>query len=120
MASAVGAPTSKYELERGLCFAGADAFSAEIVDQGTICRQRDWFDGSTESRHAMPIDQIVELHDDIKAGLDPATEFRCPSCGSLAFRYPRVLDDDKPVLCAGCGAFVSTYGDLRQRFGEQG
>jgi predicted RNA-binding Zn-ribbon protein involved in translation (DUF1610 family) len=69
--------------------------------------------------NTMPIDQIVELHDDIKAGVDPATEFRCPSCGSLAFRYPRVLDDDKPALCAGCGAFVSTYGELRHRLGEQ-
>jgi hypothetical protein len=67
----------------------------------------------------MAIKQIVDLHHDIKAGLDPATELRCPSCGSLAFRYPRVLDDDKPVLCAACGAYVSTYGELRQRFGEQ-
>jgi hypothetical protein len=69
--------------------------------------------------HIMPIDQIAELHDDIKAGLDLTTEFRCPACGSLAFRYPRVLDDDKPVLCAGCGTFVSTYGELRHRLGEK-
>jgi hypothetical protein len=67
----------------------------------------------------MPIDQIVDIHDDIRAGPDPATELRCPACGSLAFRYPRVLDGGKPILCAGCGAFVSTYGDLRQRFGQQ-
>jgi hypothetical protein len=67
----------------------------------------------------MPIDQIVDLRDDIKVGLDPDTELRCPACGSLAFRYPRVLADDKPVLCAACGTIVSTYGELRQRFGEQ-
>jgi hypothetical protein len=67
----------------------------------------------------MPIEQIVDLHDDIKTDPDPASEIRCPACGSLAFRYPSVLKDDKPVVCAGCGAFVSTYGELRQRFGEQ-
>jgi hypothetical protein len=67
----------------------------------------------------MPIDQIVDTDDDIRAGPNPPTELRCPACGSLAFRYPRVLNDDKPVSCAGCGAFVSTYGELRQRFGEQ-
>jgi hypothetical protein len=47
----------------------------------------------------MPIDQIVELHDDIKAGLDPATEVRCPSCGSLAFRYPGYWTTTNPC-CA--------------------
>jgi hypothetical protein len=65
------------------------------------------------------INQNVDLHRDAKAGLDPATELRCPACGSLAFRYPKKLNDDKSVLCAGCGAFVSTYGELRQRLGEQ-
>jgi hypothetical protein len=67
----------------------------------------------------MTINQNVDLHHDAKAGLDPATELRCPACGSLAFRYPKILNDDKSVLCAGCGAFVSTYGELRQRLGEQ-
>jgi predicted RNA-binding Zn-ribbon protein involved in translation (DUF1610 family) len=67
----------------------------------------------------MPIDQIVDPHDDIETGLELATEFCCPTCGSLAFRYPRALADDKPVLCAACGTFVWTYGELRQRFGEQ-
>jgi DNA-directed RNA polymerase subunit RPC12/RpoP len=63
----------------------------------------------------MPIDQIVDLHDDTKADI----ELRCPACGSLAFIYPRILADEKPVLCAACGTFVSSYGELRQRFGEQ-
>ena len=61
---------------------------------------------------------IGQIVDDINVGLDPATELCCPACGSLAFRYPSVLADDKPVLCAACGTFVSTYGELRQRFGE--
>lgn len=69
--------------------------------------------------HAMPIEKVADLHDDIEDSAEPATEMRCPVCGSLAFRYPRVLNDDKPVLCAACGAFVSTYGELRKRFGEQ-
>jgi hypothetical protein len=77
---------------------------------GTICSQLDWFGG----RHRIER-VIVNLHDDIKIGLDPDTELRCPACGSLAFRYPRVLADDKPVLCAACGTFVSTYGELSVR-----
>jgi hypothetical protein len=85
---------------------------------GTIRRQLNWFGDPHRIEHPMPTDQIVNLHDDIKASPDP-TEIRCPACGSLAFRYPRLLHDDKPVMCAGCGAVVSTYGELRQRFGEQ-
>jgi DNA-directed RNA polymerase subunit RPC12/RpoP len=46
-------------------------------------------------------------------GLDQAVEVRCPACGSPAFVYPRVLDDDKPVKCAACAAFVSTYGEMK-------
>jgi hypothetical protein len=65
----------------------------------------------------MPINPIVDRHNN--AIPDAAVEFCCPACGSLAFRYPRVLHDDKSVLCAVCGAFVSTYGELRRHFGEQ-
>jgi hypothetical protein len=43
------------------------------------------------------------------------SDFRCPACRSFALVYPTVLDDDQPVACAGCGAFVSTYGELKQR-----
>ena len=42
-------------------------------------------------------------------------DFRCPACRSSALAYPKVLDDDQPVACAGCGAFVSTYGELKRR-----
>jgi hypothetical protein len=76
-------------------------------------------DLASQIEHTMPAHHIVALRGDIEASLDPATELSCSACGSLAFRYPRVLDDDKPVICAGCGAVVSTYGELRQRFGEQ-
>jgi hypothetical protein len=67
----------------------------------------------------MPINLVVDRHEDVTTFPDAAIEFCCPACGSLAFRYPRVLDDDKSVLCAGCGAIVSTYGELRRRFGEK-
>jgi uncharacterized Zn finger protein (UPF0148 family) len=49
---------------------------------------------------------------------DDLTEIRCPICGSPAFRYPKVMNDDKPVICAGCGAVVSTYGEMKRRAGE--
>jgi hypothetical protein len=39
----------------------------------------------------------------------------CPVCDSRALVYPRVLEDDEPVECTSCGAFVSTYGDLKRR-----
>jgi hypothetical protein len=42
-------------------------------------------------------------------------EFGCPVCLSPALAYPKVLDDDQPVSCADCGAFVSTYGELKRR-----
>jgi len=100
------------------------AYAADPFESNTLAAEkyiRRQPEGSRVSlnRANMRIDRTVNLHRDVKAGLDPAIEFCCPACGSLAFRYPRVLDDDKPVLCAGCGAFVSTYGELRQRFGEQ-
>ncbi len=46
-------------------------------------------------------------------GADRLTEIRCSVCGSPAFIYPRVLEDDKRVICAGCGAFVSTFGKMK-------
>ena len=39
----------------------------------------------------------------------------CPVCRSFALAYPKVLKDDQPVTCADCGAFVSTYGELKRR-----
>jgi hypothetical protein len=39
----------------------------------------------------------------------------CPVCRSPALVYPSVLEDDQPVKCAGCGAFVFTYGEFKQR-----
>jgi hypothetical protein len=42
-------------------------------------------------------------------------EFGCPVCLSPALVYPKVLEDDQPVTCADCGAFVSTYGELKRR-----
>jgi hypothetical protein len=50
-------------------------------------------------------------------GLDVVAEVRCPACGSPAFVYPRELSDDKPVKCAACGTFVSTYGEMRRSEG---
>ena len=55
----------------------------------------------------------------LSAEADPPDELCCSACGSLAFRYPRALNDDKPVLCAGCGAFISTYGEIKRRLDEQ-
>jgi hypothetical protein len=51
-------------------------------------------------------------------GADASNEIRCPICVGPAFIYPRTLDDDKPVICAGCGAFVLTYGELKRHFEE--
>jgi hypothetical protein len=42
-------------------------------------------------------------------------DFGCPACSSAALVYPKTLDDDQPVACAGCGAFISTYGELKRR-----
>jgi hypothetical protein len=42
-------------------------------------------------------------------------EFGCSVCLSPALVYPKVLEDDQPVLCDECGAFVSTYGELKRR-----
>jgi hypothetical protein len=64
--------------------------------------------GSNPARNRFaPALSQVGKHD-TEASLDSATELNCSACGSLAFRYPRVLDDDKPVICAVCGAFIST------------
>jgi ribosomal protein S27E len=45
-------------------------------------------------------------------------DFRCLDCGSLALVYPSVLEDEEPVACAGCGAFVATFRELKQRAGR--
>ena len=39
----------------------------------------------------------------------------CSACGSVALVYPKILDPDEPVVCAGCGAIISTYGELKTR-----
>jgi hypothetical protein len=41
--------------------------------------------------------------------------FECPDCGSPDVVYPKVLEDDEPVACAGCAAFVSTYREFKER-----
>jgi hypothetical protein len=61
----------------------------------------------------MPFRSVMDR--DPGLGPDLTTEPRCPVCGSLAFAYPKTLDDNKPILCARCGAFVSTYGEMKQR-----
>jgi hypothetical protein len=42
-------------------------------------------------------------------------DFECLVCGSPSVIYPRALEDDEPVACSGCGAFVSTYGEFKRR-----
>jgi hypothetical protein len=42
-------------------------------------------------------------------------EFACRDCGSPAVVYPRVFEDDEPVVWAGCAAFVSTYREFKER-----
>jgi len=39
----------------------------------------------------------------------------CPACGSPALIYPRLLEEDEPVACSGCGTFVATYGEFKRR-----
>ena len=41
--------------------------------------------------------------------------FECLTCGSPAVAYPRVLENDQPVACSRCGAFVSKYGEFKER-----
>jgi hypothetical protein len=67
------------------------------------------------NEQTMPAHHIVALHGDA----DTDTELCCSACGSLDFRYPKALNDDKPVICAGCGAFISSYGEIKRRWGEQ-
>jgi hypothetical protein len=43
------------------------------------------------------------------------SELGCPVCLSPALVYPKVLEDDQPVTCSDCGAFVLTYGELKRR-----
>jgi uncharacterized Zn finger protein (UPF0148 family) len=62
---------------------------------------------------------LADHNGDLGPGeVDRITEIRCPVCGSPAFKYPNVLNDDKPVICAGCGAFVSSYGEMKRRSEE--
>ena len=61
----------------------------------------------------LPISQLAtKLGSFCQNGRGPLSTERCPAYGSSAFIYPRLLDDDKPVKCPGCGAFVSTYGEM--------
>jgi hypothetical protein len=59
----------------------------------------------------MPTHHIVAA---LHAEADQPDELCCSACGSLAFRYPRALNDD-----AGCGAFISSYGEIKRRLDEQ-
>jgi len=42
-------------------------------------------------------------------------EITCRVCGCPALVYPKILQDDEPVRCAGCGGLVSTYGEFKKR-----
>jgi hypothetical protein len=42
-------------------------------------------------------------------------DFKCPNFGSPSLVYPKVLEDDEPVTCSSCGAFVLTYSELKRR-----
>jgi hypothetical protein len=42
-------------------------------------------------------------------------EFACEVCASPAVVYPDDLDANAPVVCAGCGAEICTYGEFRQQ-----
>jgi hypothetical protein len=95
----IGATWEFWEELRGRERSGNDPEAAELIST------------TLRNEHTMPTHHIAALRGEVS--LDPAT---CPACGSPAFFYPRVLDDDKPVMCAGCGAFISTYGEMRQRF----
>jgi hypothetical protein len=68
---------------------------------------------ATPDKHPMTLtDRDRDLRHE---GADASNEIRCPICGSPAFMYPMVLDDNRPVICAGCGAFVLTYGEMKRR-----
>jgi hypothetical protein len=41
--------------------------------------------------------------------------FGCSYCGSHALNYPKSLQDEEPVVCAKCGKYISTYGEIKQR-----
>jgi hypothetical protein len=42
-------------------------------------------------------------------------DFGCLVCGGAAVVYPRALEDNEPVACSGCGAFVAKYGEFKRR-----
>jgi hypothetical protein len=42
-------------------------------------------------------------------------EISCPACGNVGLMYPKMLEHDEPVNCTNCGAFVSSYGELKRR-----
>ena len=42
----------------------------------------------------------------------------CRACGGVALVYPDVLAEDQPVVCASCGEFQSSYGEIKRRAEE--
>jgi DNA-directed RNA polymerase subunit RPC12/RpoP len=89
------------------------------ADYGTV-REAGALNPISSRRDAHPMTLTTDHDGDLRhEGADDSNEIRCPICGSPAFMYPRALDDDKPVICAGCGAFVLTYGEMK-RHSEDG
>jgi ribosomal protein S27E len=42
-------------------------------------------------------------------------DLKCVACGNLALVYPKRLETFEPVVCANCGKFVASYGELKRR-----
>ncbi len=41
-----------------------------------------------------------------------------PDLCKPGFQISKVWGDDKPVICAGCGAVVPTYGEMKRHLEE--
>jgi hypothetical protein len=52
-------------------------------------------------------------------GLGMTPKLNCGNCGSDRFAYPFRVTDDATIECAGCGAVVGTFAELRSHVASQ-
>jgi ribosomal protein S27E len=48
-----------------------------------------------------------------------AKELACPNCASISVVYHDAAKDDAPVMCGGCGMFLTTRGQFRRLLERQ-